>query len=174
MNAQTLHAKPTFKQFHLFADCKAALARYAYCRTHPNPIAVSLLALASAKNLKRQCAQLRAYIRELDQSPNAISLPKAIKFQQELQELLHGFYPLRKPKKAITVATLPHILDEITTEYTALPSFSALIDASHNYRPTLYCYAATDEGDRACLTFLADHYDQAQTQRGDPRRAYRT
>ena len=113
MNAQTLHAKPTFKQFHLFADCKAALARYAYCRTHPNPIAVSLLALASAKNLKRQCAQLRAYIRELDQSPNAISLPKAIKFQQELQELLHGFYPLRKPKKAITVATLPHILDEV-------------------------------------------------------------
>lgn len=57
------------------------------------------------------------------------------------------------------------VLDAITKANTAFPSFRAMIDAP-GYRPTFYTF-------RHVMQTLADAYDNAQTLRGDPRRASR-
>jgi hypothetical protein len=58
-------------------------------------------------------------------------------------------------------------LDLLSRHATAYRSFQDLLDAEHDYFPTL------DMRDPDAA-LLADFYDQAQEERGDPRRAFRT
>jgi hypothetical protein len=57
-------------------------------------------------------------------------------------------------------------LDALVKKQTAFASFSELIHAPGNYRPTLYVF-------RKANAIIAHHYDLAQAARGDSRRAYR-
>jgi hypothetical protein len=64
--------------------------------------------------------------------------------------------------------------DRLTRELTAFESFEAMLSAKGNYRPTLMCHPDDASGRDGCRhSYLADLYDQAQQERGDPRRAYR-
>jgi hypothetical protein len=58
------------------------------------------------------------------------------------------------------------LLDRICRKFTAFPTFSDLLAAKGNYRPSLN---VSD----SCLRRLADDYDKAQEFLGDPRRAFR-
>lgn len=62
-------------------------------------------------------------------------------------------------------------LDNLSVAFTAFPTFSDLVNAGGNYRPSLgvrSCPAIADE-----LQELADAYDCFQFERGDSRRALR-
>jgi len=67
----------------------------------------------------------------------------------------------------------------LTRKHTAFDSFDDLINAAGGYEPTIRCMAPREtrswdyRAERLELLALADHYDGAQEQRGDPRRAYR-
>ncbi|WP_300684684.1 hypothetical protein [uncultured Bilophila sp.] len=58
-------------------------------------------------------------------------------------------------------------LDSLTNELTAFVSFAEMLNAEGGYRPSFY--AEYDPRFRE----LADAYDKAQEEQGDPRRAYR-
>lgn len=68
------------------------------------------------------------------------------------------------------------VLDNLTLELTAWSSFDAMLDAA-DYRPTLlvrpYNRSSAEIRRAARTEVLADAYDAAQADRGDPRRAYR-
>lgn len=57
-------------------------------------------------------------------------------------------------------------LDTLTQLYSAFESFQELLDAPGDYRPTVYM-------DHPQKVRLANAYDQAQSARGDARRAHR-
>lgn len=61
--------------------------------------------------------------------------------------------------------------DELTREFTAFPSFEALLTAKGGYWPKLPCRRREPGSQRAQL--LANFYDREQTVRGDARRATR-
>ena len=64
-------------------------------------------------------------------------------------------------------------LDELTRRHSNARSFNQLVnDPANLYRPTLYCLRKTRQ-DRE-RRILADAYDAAQEERGDPRRIYRS
>jgi hypothetical protein len=63
------------------------------------------------------------------------------------------------------------LLDYYTATLTGFGSFRSLLETSGNYRPTILFDPANPKHWRYRL--LADAYDEAQGQRGDPRRAYR-
>ena len=58
-------------------------------------------------------------------------------------------------------------INEITRKYTAFETFEAMVNAEGSYRPTLRAESIHE------LKILADYYDQAQEDKGDPRRALR-
>ena len=64
--------------------------------------------------------------------------------------------------------------DELTSKYTDFASLSDLCRAEGGYYPTFLTQKAPTEVRRQELTFLADLYDAAQSERGDPRRAFRS
>jgi len=66
-------------------------------------------------------------------------------------------------------------LDALTRRLTAFNSFHDLLDAKGGYRPSLRCVSGCPGGQNIPeLKRLADAYDQAQAERGDPRRAFRS
>lgn len=66
-------------------------------------------------------------------------------------------------------------LDALTRRLTAFDCFHDLLHAQGGYRPSLRCISGCPAGKNIPeLTRLADAYDQAQAQRGDPRRAFRS
>lgn len=60
-----------------------------------------------------------------------------------------------------------NFLDEITRKHTAFENFKDMVNAEGGYRPTLRTESVKE------LKILADCYDQAQKDKGDPRRALR-
>ena len=58
-------------------------------------------------------------------------------------------------------------IDALTNELTAFATFEDMLNAEGGYRPSFY--VEYDPRFRE----LADAYDKAQAERGDPRRAYR-
>lgn len=60
------------------------------------------------------------------------------------------------------------MLDAIVRRYTACRSFAELVENPHGYRPTLRAWIKS----WFRVDTLALAYDQAQTLRGDPRRAW--
>ena len=68
------------------------------------------------------------------------------------------------------------VLDNLTRDLTAWPSFDAMLNAVA-YRPTLhvrpYNRSHSEIRRAARMEILADAYDAAQAARGDHRRAYR-
>jgi len=66
-------------------------------------------------------------------------------------------------------------LDALTRRLTAFNSFNNLLHAKGGYRPSLRCVSGCPIGKNISeLKRLADAYDHAQVQRGDPRRAFRS
>lgn len=63
--------------------------------------------------------------------------------------------------------------DALTVTHTCFDSLADMANALGGYRPSLHTSERNDQGDRLPLLRLADLYDKAQAQRGDPRRAYR-
>jgi len=63
-------------------------------------------------------------------------------------------------------------LDNITRKLTMFPSFSALLSAEGNYRPSFYLTKGK-LGENLQKQTLAMAYDDHQQMRGDSRRAYR-
>jgi len=63
-------------------------------------------------------------------------------------------------------AIMDLVLDDICRRETAFCSFQELLTAKGNYRPSLNV-------NKPNLLYLANHYDMAQEDRGDSRRAYR-
>lgn len=61
---------------------------------------------------------------------------------------------------------MPTLADKLTARLTAFPNLQALLDAPGGYRPSIYRDESPDH------QTLADAYDYAQAQRGDPRRAF--
>lgn len=71
-------------------------------------------------------------------------------------------------------AAIANLADKLTRELTAFRSFDEMLTAPGNYRPTLMCHPDDFSSRDGCrLMYLADLYDAAQRERGDPRRAYR-
>lgn len=79
---------------------------------------------------------------------------------------------------ATTLADIPAAvsdLDSLTRHLTAFDCFHDLLHAKGGYRPSLRCISGCPFGKNIPeLTRLADGYDAAQAQRGDPRRAFRS
>lgn len=66
-------------------------------------------------------------------------------------------------------------LDALTRQLTAFDCFHELLHAKGGYRPSLRCVSGCPGGKNIRkLTRLADAYDQAQAECGDPRRAFRS
>ena len=63
-------------------------------------------------------------------------------------------------------------LDTITRKHTAFTSFSELVNAAGNYRPSIYLNKGA-YADNLEKTTLAMAYDDTQAARGDERRAFR-
>lgn len=68
----------------------------------------------------------------------------------------------------------PAEIDALVAKHSASKTLQALMDCAGGYFPSLRCVSAKDLGERAELLAIADAYDEAQTARGDPRRAYRS
>jgi hypothetical protein len=74
--------------------------------------------------------------------------------------------------KTTTMNTNANHLDNITRKLTMFPSFSALLTAEGNYRPSFYLTKGK-LGENLQKQTLAMAYDDHQQMRGDNRRAYR-
>ncbi len=74
--------------------------------------------------------------------------------------------------KTTTMNTNANHLDNITRKLTMFPSFSALLTAEGNYRPSFYLTKGK-LGENLQKQTLAMAYDDHQEMRGDSRRAYR-
>jgi hypothetical protein len=68
-------------------------------------------------------------------------------------------------------------LDRLVAYYTGFKTLEQMLNAAGGYRPTIRCTrevnARASEKELADLLAIADAYDAAQAERGDPRRAFR-
>lgn len=93
-------------------------------------------------------------------------------FGRVIGEVCHGWHPeAQVSPNGVDVDEdwFRHLLalDALTVALTAFPSFRGMLDSHPSYRPTLRPDLDPRYAD------LADAYDAAQAERGDPRRAHR-
>lgn len=65
-------------------------------------------------------------------------------------------------------------VDTLVAYHTASKTLEQLINLHPDYRPTVRCINNRSVKDKVELKMIADLYDEAQAERGDPRRAYRS